>query len=487
MIDIQVKLHDKYSVEMKVGYVVDRHREENEFRVNTWFFVPHSLGISASTYSKDDFYKDTRSNVRLITPIYSLDEIAEGEWTPFLFLEDAFLHLVEESAGEALEMYEYQIKMFTSIFKSALRRKVNEVIHRGEEADERELLVERYAACVRVIARRYRELRKIIHVPDLPKEAINYFSFGDEYLSNLIEFHTFRLLDGLKKCDSRCYKLEKERLLELIHGEIGYKRENGYLVAEKDSKDRNRAVVYQRGILKKYAESDLFLKASKKRDGVLVEQIYYSMAAGLSMIFATIVAFSFQKKYGNFTMPLFVALVVSYMLKDRIKELMRFYFAHRLGKNYFDRKIKISMGEKVVGQVKDGVDFISENKVPEEIISRRARTDLLAAENRNSGERIILYRKWVQLDARILDKYSQYDIAGVNEIIHFDLGSFARKMDEPAYELYVPGGEDGYASIEGEKIYYVNFLIQLQHEENVEYRRFRLMIARDGIREIQKL
>ena len=37
------------------------------------------------------------------------------------------------------------------------------------------------------------------------------------------------------------------------------------------------------------------------------------------MIFATGIAFAFQQKYGNFTIPLFVALVISYMLKDRIK------------------------------------------------------------------------------------------------------------------------------------------------------------------------
>lgn len=487
MIDIQVKLHDRYSVEFKVGYVVDRDREENEFRMDTWFFVPHSLGISASTYSKDDFYKDVRSNVRLITPIYSLEEIAEGEWTPFVFLEDAFQHLVEERTRESIETYEYQIKMFTSIFKSALRGSVNKAIHHEVEGNERGLMVGHYVACVWIIARRYRELKKIVHVQGLPKEALNYFSFGDEYLSNLIEFHTFRLLDGLKEFDVKCYEQEKEKLLELVHEEIAYKKKHGYPVAEKDSQDQNRTVIYRRGILKKYAESDLFLKASKKRDGVLVEQIYYSLAAGLSMIFATVIAFSFQKKYGNFTMPLFVALVVSYMLKDRIKELMRFYFAHRLGKNYFDRKTKISMGDKVVGQIKDGVDFISENKVPEEIINRRARTDLLAADNRYAGEKIILYRKWIQLDAEILGEYSQYDISGVNEIIRFDLGNFARKMDEHAYELYVPEGDSGYMAIKGEKIYYVNFLIQLRHEGNVDYRRFRLMITRDGIREIQNL
>ena len=71
MIDIQVKLHDRYSLECKVGYYVDRDKGENEFRMNTWFFVPHSLDINASTYPKDAFYRDLKSNVRLITPIYT--------------------------------------------------------------------------------------------------------------------------------------------------------------------------------------------------------------------------------------------------------------------------------------------------------------------------------------------------------------------------------------------------------------------------------
>ena len=487
MIDIQVKLHDKYSVEFKIGYHIDREVEKNEFRMNTWFFVPHSLDINATTYPKDAFYKDVKSNVRLITPIYSLKEIAGGEWTPFVFLEEAFLHLVTDTSKESLEAYEYQIKMFTSILKSALRGKASEAIHHEVEGNERGDMVDQYIEEVRLIVRRYRDLKKIINVEGRPREALNYFSFGDEYLSNLVEFHTFKLLDGLKENDPVCYEREVKRLMALIRSEIDYKKINGYLVAETESVDRNRAVIYRRGMLKKYAESDLFLKSSKKKDGVLVEQIYYSIAAGLSMIFATMVAFSFQKKYGNFTMPLFVALVVSYMLKDRIKELMRFYFAHRLGKNYFDRKTTISMNENVVGWIKDGVDFISENKVPEEILERRARTDLLAADNRYAGEKIILYRKWIQLDAETLDQYGQYDIAGVNEILRFNVGSFVQKMDERDYELYVPEGETGYVPINGDKVYYLNFLTQLQHADQVEYKRYRLVITREGIQEIQKM
>lgn len=487
MIDIQVKLHDRYSVEFKVGYVVERTLKKNEFRMNTWFFVPHSLDINASTYSKGMFFRDVKSNVRLITPIYSLEEIADGEWTPFVFLEEAFQHLRTEATKESLSDYEYQIKMFTSILKSALRGKTNEIVHHEVERGERERLVGQYIACVQIITCRYRKFKEVINVPGLPKQALSYYTFGDEYLSNLIEFHTFRLLDGLKASDVEYYNLKVKPLIALIEEEINYKKENGYLVVDKDSEERNRSVIYRRGMLKKYAESELFLKASKKRDGVLVEQIYYSLAAGLSMIFATVIAFSFQRKFGNYTMPLFVALVVSYMLKDRIKELMRFYFAHRLGKNYFDRKTKISINENPVGWIKDGVDFILENKVPAEIMTRRARPDLLEADNRYADEKIILYRKWVQIDTEALDEYNQYDISGINEIIRFNMNGFVQKMDEREYELHVPEGEERYGTIMGDKIYYVNFLIQIQHGDTMEYRRYRLVINRDGIQEIQHM
>ena len=60
-------------------------------------------------------------------------------------------------------------------------------------------------------------------------------------------------------------------------------------------------------------------------------------------------------------------------------------------------------------------------------------------------------------------------------------------MDERDYELYVPEEGGGYRLITGDKVYYLNFLIQLQHGQQVEYRRYRLVIDREGIQEIQKM
>lgn len=70
-------------------------------------------------------------------------------------------------------------------------------------------------------------------------------------------------------------------------------------------------------------------------------------------------------------MPLFVALVVSYMLKDRIKEFTRYYLANKMSTRYFDHKIRISVHEKEVGWAKESMDFIHYKKLPADVVECR--------------------------------------------------------------------------------------------------------------------
>ena len=68
MIEEIVTVHDKFSVEIKMGYEARKDRKVNEFSVKTWLFIPSKLDINSSTYKKEDFYNDFNSNIRLITP-----------------------------------------------------------------------------------------------------------------------------------------------------------------------------------------------------------------------------------------------------------------------------------------------------------------------------------------------------------------------------------------------------------------------------------
>ncbi len=488
MIDIKAKVHDKFSIEFKVGFVVRRKVKQNDFAINTWIFTPNSLDINSMTYSKSQFYTDVKSNVRLITPIFLLREMVSGNAIPFHNLENAFHAIASDPTRTSTREYEYQIKMFMAILKSAIRDEIQHISHNTLLKDDTEYLCKSYIENIKAITTKYRDLRKIINTPTISNGVLNYFFFGDEFMSNTIELYTFRLIKKLEymSADDR-YKEIMDELKVLIKHETGYRLEKGFCIVDKDSPNNNQEIIFRHGVLKKYIESDLFLKSDKKRDGVWVEQVYYSIAAGISMIFATTVAFSFQQRFGNFTMPFFVALVVSYMLKDRIKELMRYYFAYKLGSKYFDNKTTISIKDQPIGQSKEGVDFITDEKVPRDVMKLRSRSPLLEAENRISDEKIILYRKRVQIDRDKLEKDSKYIIAGINDIMRFHITRFTQKMDNPKVPLYTMDDDDSVSIIKGDKVYYLNIIMQLQYQEEMDYKRFRVIFNRNGILKIEEL
>ena len=237
-----------------------------------------------------------------------------------------------------------------------------------------------------------------------------------------------------------------------------------------DDAEKNRRVVYHHGMLKKFVESELYIRLDKKRDGVAVEQLYYSIAAGVAMIFATAVAWHTQVKYGNITWPLFLVLVVSYMLKDRIKDLLRYYFAHKLGNKYFDKKALVEIGKKRVGVIKEGVDFISASKIPERVMEMRNRSATIDDATRIFEEKIILYRKRVGIDGKTLAENDDYPMKGINEIMRLHMTRFTQKMDNPEIPVDTIGENDEVSVVKVQKSYYINIVFQLQHAAQTEYR-----------------
>jgi len=487
MIVVNTKIHDKFSLEFKISYKVRRKMKENNFMLNTWVFIPNSLDINAGTYSRDDFYKDVRTNIRLITPVFLVREIALGNAIPLRNLESAMRHLSITPSTSNIAEFEYQIKMFSAIYKSAIRDQL-EYIYKAAQAEDKEMLVKDFLNEIADIVNKYRNLAYIIKTPTVNKTVYNYYLFGDEFMTNLTEKELFSLLNKfIHLNESDLHAKILPLILILLGKEQKHKVELKYLRVEPESIDGNKDLVFRLGALKKYIESDLFINAKKKRDGRVAEQVYYSIAAGLSMIFATAIAFSIQLKYGNFTMPLFVALVVSYMLKDRIKELMRYYFAQKISAKYYDNKTSISVKEKEIGFSKEAFDFIEEINVPKDVIRVRNRIPLIEADNRYAKEKIILFRKTVQIDRNLLDKSTNYNIDGIVEIVRLNLLSFIRKTDNPEVPLYVLDKNERAQKIMAVKNYYLNIIIQYKQDEDELFKRFRVGFNRDGINSLTEM
>lgn len=487
MIDIKTKIHDKFSIEFKVGFVARRKIRKNDFTVGVWLFLPDSLDINSSTYAKSDFYKDVKSNIRLITPRFLLRDIVGGEAIPFKNLTAAAGAMASNPTRTNIAAYEYHIKLFAAIIKSALRDECNYVLSRGTQA-ETGALAARFAQNAREIVRQYATVADIINTPTSQvSDSIRMFDYCGEFICKNVLQNALKLISGLDAAGAGAIDSCRDALVETARYVESFCRTRGYAPLNAEDGKANNAYLHRQRVLKRIVESQLFLRIPKRRDGVVAEQAWYSVAAGVAMLFATVIAWAFQRTFGNLTWPLFIALIISYMMKDRIKELMRYWFAHRVGSKYFDNKAKMSLSGREIGWLKEGMDFIAPDKIPASVTAIRAQGPFFEADPRVRSEKVILYRKRVHIDREKMEEGMGYEFSGINDIFRLQVQSFLRMMDNPEVDVPYLDADGAVRAVRCPKEYHVHCVMQYNHADETDYKHFRIVLTRDGIQSIQEI
>ena len=477
MIDIQTKIHDQFSIEFKIGFSGREDVKMDHFTVNSWIFLPNGLDINQQTYSKDRFFSDMKSNVRLITPSFSMKEMVTGEESPLRHLEQALKEALADPVAEKGNEFEFQLKLFGSIFKSAIRDEAAGIRNRMDDPQLYNRCVD-YAKDANQVLSAFRTLLAAVDANN--KELATKVGFADEFMSHQVEIRTMRILKALKRSNPEGFEKVHHCLTELLTSEAGYKKEKGYSRSVVNDEDNNRRLLSRHSLLKKYMESALFLRVNTTQDGTVVKQISFSLAAGLAMMVSLLVTMPFQKYLGNYPSLIFVILVLIYMLKDRIKDLTRWLFAYRLKDKYYDNKTVVSIKNRSIGWIKEGMDFITDDKVPTEVLKLRNRSTLEAV-NKLLDERIILYRKKVKIDNDLLRHHYDYDFKGINDIMRYHINFLTKKMDNPESVIDCLDENLQLQTITAERVYNLHFVLQFKWEDHVEYKAFHVMANRDGI------
>ena len=474
MINITTKIHDQFSIEFKVGFEGSEHDAESNFKVNSWIFVPNNLGINASTYSKEQFYRDVKSNIRLITPNFTLAEMVSGEKSPLALLQQVVDR--HQAQPESIHDLEFQVKMFCAIFKSALRDATNKIL----KSAAGDIPTSVPADLVEEVSRITHAYRQLIQEYDGNEFVPTVFLHGDEYISHLIGIQAAKLLRFMETHPEIDFGDARSKLQQLIRQEVAYKESMCYSYITPHDDKANQDLVYKHGLLKKYIESALYLKQDTTNDGAAMKEITFSIAAGFAMLVSTLIAWPFQKYLGSYPLLIFVILIVAYMFKDRIKDFARNLFVHRLKSKYFDHKTTIHFKEEKIGWIKEGMDFINDAKTPEKVLYLRNRSSL-EADNTLQQERTILYRKQVQIDNRNLRNRYEYRFDGIHDIMRFHIQEYTRKMDDPTLLVDSLTEAGALESVPTLRVYIIHIILQFIHEEETEYRGFRITATRDGI------
>lgn len=474
MIDVQPKIHDKFTLELKIGFHSLQQEPVSNYEVNIWSCLPDSLDINPSKYTKTDFYRDIKTNLRLITPSYPLDDLANNENnTPLKELLNSINRLHKSNDKGDTARFCHNAKMYAAIAKSAFRDGLNELLKGHPSAAE----LRQYARNAINVLANFRNIHNSIK--DMPEEINSTFALCDEFLSNLYEQYVFKAYNtDVVKADTEV----REWMRWTLESELEYKKKNGFISVEKSPDDDNTAFISRAGQLKKYVEGELYLKSNKLSNTFLTEQIFFGIAAILAMLASTLLTYHFSDSLSNFTLPVIIAIVLIYALKDRIKDWVKYFYSNHLRKYFFDSRTWLQQKGEPLGLLKEGFLFVRNNKAHQEI-GHLLHRDTLAQNVANRTEKIMLYRQRIQLFKKRWTRNSPYPFVGINEIIGYNISSWIRKMDNPEMPLAIFDESKGNITM-GEKNYRIDFVIECSFEGQTEYKSFTLVCNQNGIKGI---
>ena len=482
LVDGIPRIRHRHQFEIKLRYALPVAQTSSVYDFAVYFFLPPSLGVSRASYGKDRFFEDLQSYVRLKTPEVSFSDISRGGTGPLSRLNAAALRLQGDSTDRSVRLYEYQSKLFCCVLQSSLRECIYQ-LEAERDPDERIRRVDEYRKAASRLRATFSALRPRLCNPTMPKSVHKMYRFTDEYISLLLEEYTFRAISATPEL-THDEKLRIE-LTEFAKQEILHRATERYPSVASPESD-NEGFVYRRGVLKRFMNSVLFLNVRSGEGSGILEEGLFGIAAGVSMIFATAVLFVSTQLYGTLTGPVFLALVISYIFKDRIKERLRRYLSRKASRWLFDHRTALYASDKDrIGVCSESVDFLEANMVPAPVTAVRNRSHITEIEGRWVGERAIRYRKLVKVfPIRIADMYEGANIHGLNDIMRFSVDEFVQHLGtikKPVRALV----DDEVKVVQGDRVHHMNVIVRYAADGVDSFQRYRIILNHDGIKRIE--
>ena len=422
-----IKQHGKKQIEVKQKIRITDKTKKLKYRVDTFFIFPGALQITENNFKKEEFKHNLKCYLSLSEQSPSLSGLRN---------ELSELRLSPGQEEESDDFY----RRFCLKYKTALQESSRSLM------ENQELSVEETEAFLQTVNKILKEFRKIKSSQENSDHLVQLLDKLDEYLTVVTAF-------CLRDLSEVCIGEPRNKILSFWQ-EVEKYRASRFPVESIEGESKESAFLMRWSFLKKFVQSSLFLDIRYKQGAPLLTHSIYGSAAALSMLFATVVAFFYQDRYGSLSRNLFFALVIAYIFKDRFKEIVRDWLSNVIFRRWIpDRRLFIFLGKKKVGCAKENFDFVSLNELPisnKDILQEDAR--LLSDCFRQSKltpyacDSIFRYSREITLSA------SEFpDEACLIDIIRFNISEFLHNLGATSEGL--PFFCDNGKSPKGEKLY----------------------------------
>ncbi len=501
-IDSRIGIHDSNHLEVKLDYRVDPN-EKAKYRVESYFFIPANLGISKQSYGSADFYSDVQGYIRFKTPSIDFRGLTNNdEGAPLGAIRDLISKLRQSPRERTVRrQLAYELRMFGCVARAYLRDQVDALLEKlraSEEFSEQRLVLVHDAQTLladlladsTALVREWRSLRSDFVNPLTPGPVRETYEFVDEFLSLVLEVRMTTLLQSLDALThaKESFRSHRSHTKQFLLDERNYRSGAGYPSATNG--DNNERLVFRRGMLKKFVMSVLWLEISKEKEGRRVAQLGAGIAAGVAMLFTVIATILHMKWFVLNTAGFVAAVTITYVLKDRIKDVLKGYFNRKMTGVLADYNVRIRdpISDTNIGRCREAFSYVAKDSIPESVLKLRHRDAKVSIETLAKPEVVLKYEKAISLEGEELRErmhLKQYDI---NDIIRFSLAKFLERADDPRSVIPVfDEEEDRVVPRKFRKVYHLN-VVMLFHtgQEKPMMKKLRVVFDKKSIRRVEE-
>ena len=254
--------------------------------------------------------------------------------------------------------------------------------------------------------------------------------------------------------------------------------------------EENEEILLRHRHAKRAMSSVLYLEVLRSESGAFWRNLAGMLAAAVAMLFAVITTLWATSRFEMFSVAFVTIAVLSYVVKDRIKDLGKGLLGRRLSPG-FDREVVVRDGElgMKLGTVRERFHICDSTQVEPGIASERLRHhgSAMAADAR--PESVICWTKEVSLSSAALAKHP-LGVGGLTDIVRLNFDRLRARMSAPYEERNVVSPDSlEVRTVRCASIHHVNMLLRLSWDQGRQVRTqfVRVVLDQRGIKRVEPL
>jgi hypothetical protein len=485
-----VRKHDRHHLELKSNLPIPL-KGKGKYDLNFYFFSSAQLHFTKKNISNDTIIRHIQTYTRFSSPALPLTGYTDPscELSPLTRINGYFTRL---DRGETIEepkiVYELQtmvngfrgeVKDFTELLQQIITEDSTNVRIYKNRIREMIAQMQQLLDALRALFPRFLDVR----ISDATRTAL---SWSDEALG-LIAIRNAIRLHVICESDTALENLVPY-IDAFIEKEDAYRTLKEYKSSFKALDEHaGETLAYRESMLKKWSQSSLYMRSMESRVPQRIGHILAGTAAATAMTFAVLAAFYAEQFFVRNSASWGLIIILSYVFKDRIKEILRDLFGRLLPRLLADRiyRLQDPVNGKDVARSQVIIKFGVDKDQPQEIQKER---DLGTNPFKSilPPQNVMHYNRLISVQGKtLLENHSRLD--AITEITRIRIDDWLKEMDDPEeihYKL-----EDGKRKrVSGNRVYHIHLIASLKEDRKGSVPRlfhYCLVLNRSGILRVE--